>query len=371
MKLPTLYKRSSVGKLQSWNIWCGDGFFEIDWGQVDGARQLKLKNNIKGKNIGKANETDSLEQAAFEARSKWKKQLDKGYSETIPAEDEKKFLPMLAQRYDKHAKKITFPAYWQPKLDGLRCTAHFENNKVVLKSRRNKVFSVLQHIEEHLWPRMDENIVFDGELYTHGEDFQKLVSAIKRDEKSDFSNKIQLHVYDIYFKDEPDMSFERRWQELSLFFPVFEYKNPTKHKVCLVRTKPVNNVQHVLNAQELALAWGYEGIMLRNSHGTYEVDRRSYNLQKVKKFLDKEYKIVDTKENENMKGTCVFVCVTETGTRFKVMPEGNQQQRQEYWKNSDKYIGKLLTVKFFEYTTSENPVPRFPIGTGIRNSWDM
>ncbi len=47
--------------------------------------------------------------------------------------------------------------------------------------------------------------------------------------------------------------------------------------------------------------------MLRNRNSPYEIDKRSYHLQKYKKFIDSEYKIVDAavtqlKERETTKG---------------------------------------------------------------------
>lgn len=117
-----LYKTTSTGAEQVWIIRVlMDGAAAIvntEWGQVDGAKQETNVVISKGKNVGKKNETTPFQQAMSEAESKWKKQLDKGYSverggQSMAAK------PMLAHKYEDHKKKITFEsAYVQPKLDG-------------------------------------------------------------------------------------------------------------------------------------------------------------------------------------------------------------------------------------------------------------
>ena len=57
-------------------------------------------------------------------------------------------MPMLAQSHDKHGHKIKYPAYVQPKLDGIRCFVHVDGESVTLKSRTGKEFKSLGHIAD-------------------------------------------------------------------------------------------------------------------------------------------------------------------------------------------------------------------------------
>lgn len=115
---------------------------------------------------------------------------------------------------------------------------------------------------------------------------------------------------------------------------------------------------------------GYEGIMIRNYAGLYKEDGRSQNLLKYKKFIDQEFPIVGAIRNKGkLENTCVFVC-DHNGEEFKVMCEGSQEEREKLWsdwKNGKIQAGDKLTVKFFSWTSSDKPVPRFPIGVGVRN----
>jgi len=125
-KFPTLYKKSSTGKITEWTIVAdakvgGGAFYEVTFGYTDGKKQSTSVNVDEGKNLGKANETTPYIQACAEAKSKWEKQLDKGYVENLSSVSkvkEDRISPMLAYSYDDYAHKIKWPAYWQPKLDG-------------------------------------------------------------------------------------------------------------------------------------------------------------------------------------------------------------------------------------------------------------
>jgi DNA ligase-1 len=65
----------------------------------------------------------------------------------------------------------------------------------------------------------------------------------------------------------------------------------------------------------------------------------------------------------------VWICETEKGDDFKVVPQGTMEERQEAYQNAAVYIGDMLKVKYFELT--DDGIPRFPVGLGIRLSKDM
>ena len=76
--------------------------------------------------------------------------------------------------------------------------------------------------------------------------------------------------------------------------------------------------------------------------------------------------VIGAEEDKN--GHCVFWCQTKgAGATFKVKPEGDDEYRKQLYKDRVKYSGKMLTVRFFEWTTSIPAVPRFPVGIAIRD----
>jgi DNA ligase-1 len=360
--LPTLYKMDSKGKIRQWTITCietADGsFYTIEHGLVDGKQQSTDTLIEEGKNIGKANETTHWEQCLSEAESLWKKQRDrKGYTEAIP--QDKPFRPMLAQSYDKHGKKIIYPCYLQNKLDGIRCLAVVKNNKVTFISRQGKEFKAIDHLKSQL-KNVPNGTVLDGELYCHHEEFQEICSAVKRDKPSDSSKKVEYHLYDLISDDDYD----------GRLVALKKIHKGTGKAIKLVQTKQIADEDALKSEWRRATKEGYEGVMLRNKTGPYKINGRSYDLQKYKQFQDDEFEIVGAYENKGkMKGECTFICVTKNGTEFGVKPEGSSERRRQYWKDfqAGKLTGKMLTVRYFGLTTSEDPVPRFPIGVIIRD----
>ena len=82
-QLPIIYKRTQTGAEQQWQIFVEDNSFYTIEGQVNGTLTTSKPTIVSGKNIGKTNETTDNEQAYAEAKAKWQKKIDKGYTEDI------------------------------------------------------------------------------------------------------------------------------------------------------------------------------------------------------------------------------------------------------------------------------------------------
>ena len=360
---PTLYKFASSGKVQQWDISVGEykngaAFYSTAYGQVGGSIQSTSVDITDGKNIGKKNETTPFEQAYSEAESKWKKQLDKGYTQGAP-KAVALTSPMLAKSYDKEKKKVKFPCFYQPKLDGMRCIAAKNNGKVSMVSRRGKPIDTVPHINSLLEELMDEGEIVDGELYTHGVAFQKVMSWVKRAQPD--SVKVQYNLYDIVNDDPYTEHFRRLCQLVG---------QNGKGIIRTTYTGVVNSHEEVAEAHKAQCSRGFEGIMLRVGDCDYKVGRRSSELLKVKEFFDEEFEIIDAFENIGKQaGQCTFTCKTKDGATFNVKPMGTDAERQQYWADfqAGKLTGLMLTVRFFEWTTSTPKSPRFPIGVIIRD----
>ncbi len=359
--LETLYK-SKAKSIEQWTIIYGrdmDGaFYEISFGQLNGVMQRK-RNYVDGKNIGKANETTCFEQAKKEAEARWKKQFDKGYViDPADTNNDIPLLPMLAKNYDDEKDKVIFPAFVQPKLDGCRCLAYLENGEVFLMSRKGKRFR-LPHLEkslkENVFIGVFANWILDGELYVHGVPFQSIISWIKKEQTQ--SLEIQYHVYDMV---DSENSFAERYKKIRVLNGL---SNCTK----IVETITVYSHEAIKQAHLEYVSKGYEGVMVRWGEDEYQLDKRSSNLLKLKFFITEEFFIVSAIEDDNSPGQCCFVLTTEDGTHFNCKPKGDVSLREAYWKNKEKYIGKQLTVRFPEWTTSEQSVPRFPVGICCRD----
>lgn len=373
MKFDTLYGRSTTGKIKQWTVSVlkladGTCYVETEHGYVDGKKQLDQRLVDSGKNIGRANETTVYEQACSEAQSAYNKKVDEGYytsTSDIPKESDGMFLPMLAQSYDKHHKKINFPCLVQPKLDGCRMLAKKENGKILMWTRKGKPIELLDKIQSQLSDILSEGQAVDGEVYVHGWTFQRIISAVKK--KRDDTDLLEYHIYDAPHES---LTFEERMPQVGIGTKVFPTycKTWANHGPNIVFVSTFNcDAKEDFDAMEnMFITEGYEGMMARNEGSLYKYKHRSFDLQKVKRFVDDEFEIIGGKDGSGREsGLVIFRCKTKSGLEFDVRPRGSQESRKEIFDNLQDYIGKELTVRYQELT--DDGVPRFPVGIAVRD----
>ena len=349
----TLYKNTSLGQLQSWQIIVeGNTYYTIE-----GINQLSQSKPTVciGKNIGRANETSPQEQALLEARSLYQKKLDKGYSEDQP-QASKFFEPMLAFEREKYEKLLfTVPTYVQPKLDGVRCI--LKDGK--LTSRNGKQIVSCPHLEFPNW-------FLDGELYSHSlkEDFNKIISLTRKSKptQQDLDESAKVVEYWIYDQPHEDVFSVR-------FSNIFIPKSLLRFK--LVPTFQVFSLEEIEKYHEQFLSEGYEGTMIRLDLGPYE-NKRSKQLLKYKNFKDAEFLILDVEEGlGNRSGMAgKLICLLPNGNKVGVSMTGTQEFMTQVLKDKNKIIGKEATVKYFNETPDGSlrfPTLKHIIGYEVTN----
>ena len=260
---------------------------------------------------------------------------------------------MLAHDYNKRGKSAKFPCFVQPKLDGVRAVG--SNG---LFSRARKQFAHLTHIVNEL----PSGIILDGELYTNKLTYQEIVGLVKREtldvEALQKQQQIKYYVYDI-INDKP---YSERHRDLLVLFNKHSFNN-----IVLVQTESCSSDSHMKEMHHKYVEDGYEGIMLRNPNGHYK-NSRSVDLLKYKEFMDDEYTVVGFREGDGLeKGCVIWICQTEEGKTFHCRPRGTHEDRAIFFQNGEHYIGKKLTVRFQELTSSDEKVPRFPVGICFRD----
>lgn len=366
LSLPLLYKTGSRGETRTWHISVlkqgSDYVIKTLAGIEDGKKIEDVSDPVKGKNIGRKNETTPEQQAVSEAKSKWtQKKERKGYSETKGAKAEGHLRPMLAHKFEDKTKYVSYPAYVQPKFNGVRCLAKLVKGKAVIWSRQGVEYTRenLLEIHEELDNILEDGWVFDGELYIHNTPLQDINSAVKK--RNDDSKKVKYYVYDMPDLDKSTCQFRMGAIHTRL--------NKKSKRVLESPTLLVSSEEDLRQCEAEFIAQGYEGLMYRSKEGKYKVGHRSADLLKVKRFVDEEFKIVSAKEGTNREsGTVVWICELPNGKTFETRPRGTLEERKKLWKEKDKYMGKLLKVKYQEL--SKDGVPIFPVGICIREDWD-
>jgi DNA ligase-1 len=359
MFLPTLYKRTNTGAVQEWTIHIENDQYRTVSGQVQGKLIENSPVKTIGKNVGKANETSASDQAQLEAQAKWKKKTEEGYTENIEDIDTAGgdvIKPMLAKDYKEHLKKVKFPVYSQPKLDGLRCVI----TRTGAWSRNWKPFMTLKHLKDALaglFEEYPEIEAFDGEVYNHElkDDFNSLVSLVKQPKPTEedirkASEMVEYHIYDVIPVGAP--SFEKRNKRLLDIF-----KRTSHPKLKYVSTTRVKNQDDLDDLMGAYLEDGYEGQMIRDLAGLYE-NKRTDKLLKRKEFVDGEWPIIGYKEGKgNRIGCIVLRCKTASGAEFDCSVKGSIEYTRRLWNNRDKLLGKMATVKYQRLTP--DGIPKF------------
>lgn len=375
---PTLYKKTNTGAIQYWHIFVKpsefgpEGIIFTEYGQVGTDNPQVTQDEIReGKNLGKKNQTTPEDQAKKEAQSKWQKQIDSGYVDSIAKAEAGETSRtgtecMLAHEYGyvlnkvffpDQAKKAKFPAAIQPKLDGIRAPEDDQGN---LKSREHKPINSVPHIVEAIKELDLVSLGTDGELYNHAykAEFEKITSIVNKKNEVDPDHKlVEYHIYDL---SREDLTFVER-QEL------IRSRIPVDHPYLkIVPTTIVNSHEEIMEALYKYRALGYEGVMVRNLNSKYE-GKRSYNLLKLKEFFEEEFVVIDVQEGRGkLQGHLgAFICKTPEGNQFKVSMKCTQERKKEFWETQPNWVGKQLTVRFQGYT-AKNKVPRFPEGIRFR-----
>lgn len=363
---PTLYGQSTHGVVKVWSIRVesvsekedAPAEIVITHGQEGGKQQETRRRVSQGKNLGRANATTPWSQALAEAEAFWAKKQDKGYSTSASASTKQSptRLPMLALKYEDRSHAVTWPAFVQPKLNGVRCLIERVGDDILFHSRGNKQFTTLAHLKADALTVLRDGEMLDGELYSHGEiTFQELVSLIKNEKTSDaarVSRYVQFWNYDRC----EDAPFIKRAARL------------VDHGS--IRRVPTYRVAHEQEMREHHARFmqdGYEGTMVRSGDDTpYRFQYRSPSLLKVKDFQTEEFEIVGAEEGVGKAaGQATFICRTADGQTFGCRCKGTDAMRRDQWVNRAQYVGKKLTVKF--QTLSDSGIPVFPVGEVVRN----
>lgn len=346
-----IYKKDSQGNIRYLSISTESNIIVQESGIVGTNNPVYNRSTCEAKNIGKANSTTPAEQAVLEAKSKVAEKMRLGYFDSIEEAQKKGgkdfLLPMLAKDYKKELKKVTYPCYVQPKLDGMRALGAEDINLI---SRTGKSIDTLGHI---ILSNLEDNIL-DGELYAHRISFQDNMKLIKKYRK-DETELIKYHVYDLVM----DAPFRERYAILADL--LVKLANPN---IKLVPTYLVNNEKEIKTFHIQFIAQGYEGTMVRHSNEGYTVNKRSSQLLKYKDFLDEVYTVNEVWPSESRPEQGVVECVTSKGVTFTCGMKFSHAERSEILTNKENYIGQKAEIRFFEYT--DGGLPRFPVCVGFR-----
>lgn len=368
-----------------------------------------------GKNIGKKNETTVVEQALKNATSKYEKKIKDGSVDNIDLiksidvnESDKlnyfkKYKLMAAKNYNtgKNSEKIKYPAIAQIKYDGARMCCKLANSTLdLLKDKKlnnddlefNKIkeintdkleidtysralteFPAKQNLNSELQILFKKfpDYYFDGEYYVHGCSLQHILSLVKNPLKGD---NLQYFIFDC-FNNLTDPASIRILKKLEIVRK-FTIDNKFKYvKVVPVWTIP--NKEDLIKLYEKKVNEGYEGLMVKNLDGIYELslsrEKRSFNMQKLKPHFDSEYPVIGFKEGVGKnKGMIIFILKAKS-KEFSAIPKTTDEIKKKLFMQAKKYpdlfIGKQGTV-LYDALSDDNVPQRVRFKNYRGYGWD-
>ena len=267
------------------------------------------------------------------------------------------FSCMLAHDGAKHPKKIKGDCLVEYKYDGVRVVAIVKKNKATLYSRNGKIFNNFAHIENALSKPEYNNIVFDGEVMS--DDFQALMKQVYRKSGAN-TEDAYLALFDMlplkeFNEGRSKLNSLERKQELNKLSKTFG------SEIKLVDYEIINfdNEQGQEKFSEMnkeALEKGFEGLMIKPNNNYYEC-KRSHAWLKIKPFIEVTLKVIDIQEgtgkHEGKLGA--FSVEGEDDGKFFSLSVGSgltDEQRDMYWADKDKLIGRLIEVRADAITKS-------------------
>ena len=181
---PTLYKLDSRGAVRTWKAWStlldnGHAVETTESGLAKGKKSEISITVIKGKNLGKSNETTPIQQVNGSIANRYRLKSREGYVEDV--DDFVQSGSMLALEWRANCHRMPQIALKQPKLDGIRCDCLNANGNFILKSRKGLEFKPFIYETEwakYLRDNMPDTSEVDGELYIHGAEFNEISSLV-------------------------------------------------------------------------------------------------------------------------------------------------------------------------------------------------
>lgn len=302
--------------------------------------------------------------------------INKAIPDLIPVFD-----VMRGQKYKDHKHKLVGKdIIITEKIDGVRTVAIIDEiGNIKFYSRQGKEITGLVGIEEDIKKMNLKNIVLDGETTIYNKDDLESKEVFKATmeimgSKSEKKSGLLYNVFDCMplsaFKSgvckasaiNRKKYFEEKWYSAdgcpnrAKPLPVLYAGKYDENKVKEIHSK-------ILNA-------GGEGVMINIASAPYEC-KRTANLLKVKEMYTCDLKIIGYEKGvigTKFDGTLGALVVDYKGYEVKVGSGFSEEDRNFFWNNKEKLLGRIVEVQYFEETQDANGnlSLRFPVYVQLR-----
>ena len=371
----------------------------ITWSTFNSVAQCLRHRDITGNDARDA--VDALMAQATKAQwNGWYrriliKDMRAGFSEnTVNKVVEKKwpnyaipvFSCQLAHDSANHESKVTGQKLIEVKLDGVRViTIVYPNGRVDQFSRNGKELVNFPHVKDQISKVVKQDpppypVVLDGEIMSGT--FQDLMKQIHR-KSSAKANDAVLNLFDFvpladFEKGKWDKPQTTRSMMLKAWFEKNELQLPN---VTVVAQETVDldtdaGQKRYKEINALAIAGGYEGIMLKDPDAGYKC-KRSVAWLKLKPFIEVSLTVTAVEEGtgRNVGKLGAVVCEgVDDGREISVNVGSGftDSNRDDYWASREAVVGKIVEVRADAITQNQDGTyslrfPRFLHFRGFAN----
>ena len=305
------------------------------------------------------------------------KDMRAGFSEnTVNKVVEKKYanysIPVfscqLAHDSANHESKVTGKKIIEVKLDGVRViTIVYPDGRVDQFSRNGKELVNFPHVKEQISAVVKQDpppypVVLDGEIMSGS--FQDLMKQIHR-KSSAKANDAVLNLFDFvpledFEKGEWNKPQTTRSMMLKAWFDKNEAALPNVTVVAqeLVDLDTKEGQARYKEINVLAIAGGYEGVMLKDVDAGYKC-KRSVAWLKLKPFIEVSLTVTSVEEGtgRNVGKLGAFVCEGVDDGRTISVNVGSgftDSDRDDYWIGRKEVVGKVVEVRADAITQNQD-----------------
>jgi DNA ligase-1 len=276
------------------------------------------------------------------------------------------FSCQLAHDSANHESKVSGSKLIEVKLDGVRViTIVYPSGRVDQFSRNGKELVNFPHVKEQLAKiaqGFTEPMVLDGEIMSGT--FQDLMKQIHR-KSSAKANDAVLNLFDAlplsdFETGESATTQEQRSEWLKTWFAANEAALPN---ITVVAQETVDldtdaGQERYKEINALAIAGGYEGIMLKDPSAGYKC-KRSVAWLKLKPFIEVSLTVVAVEEGtgKNIGRLGALVCEGDDDGRRILVNVGSgfsDDDRIAYWTNREEVVGKVVEVRADAITQNQD-----------------
>jgi DNA ligase 1 len=292
------------------------------------------------------------------------KVVEKKYADyTIPV-----FSCQLAHDSANHESKVSGKKLIEVKLDGVRViTIVRSDGRVDMFSRNGKELANFPHIAQQIsnviqlkGSSKSMDVVLDGEIMSSS--FQDLMKQVHRKDNVEAGDAV-LNLFDVLPLEDFEKGFYDKDQTTRSSMVKFWVEqnqdllpNVTYVANELVDLDTLEGQARYKEINALAIAGGYEGIMLKDPLAGYEC-KRSVAWLKLKPFIEVSLTVVATEEGtgKNVGKMGALVCEgvdDEKAIRVNVGSGFTDEQRDEFW--SCKVDGHVVEVRADAVTQNQD-----------------